>query len=277
MRLEAVHDRHAVARGGVERRVGFERVHQDLLRAGQRRHDGELAVGVDVEHRQVVEVHVVEGHAENLGAFVDVADHDMALHHALWMTRGARRVSDEQHLVGIDRIGAGLQFRVADRGAGRQHVVPASGVGEPLLAEEHDPPEFREGVELQRAVLALADIGHGVGQQGAVIHRTRPVDRDQHGTARLRQRIGHIVGPVARIERHDTGAHLGDCEHQEQPFRPVHHPDRDPLAGLDAVGDQALRQPVRLGLPVAERPTLTIVQKCFARAPFRRRVVQQGP
>ena len=89
--LEAVEHGGPLLLGQVERAVGIEHVHEDLLGADQHRGHGDLRVAVDVEQRQVAQVDVVDGHAEELGALVRVPDGTMRMHRALRVAGGAGR------------------------------------------------------------------------------------------------------------------------------------------------------------------------------------------
>ena len=192
-----------------------------------------------MEQRQEVEQHVALVVAEQHRALSHVADRGVGVHHPLRVARRARRVGEHHQLVGADLGRPSRQSLIADGVAGSQHLDPrVIAVGSRLAGLAGAQPHHR----LQ--VAGRFDLGSRLGEQRVVVDRAGAVDGDEKPTLRVDHRVGHVVGPVAGVQRHEAATDLRDGVHQVQPLGPVHHPDRDVVTVLHTDCEQPFGHPV---------------------------------
>ena len=163
----------------------------------------------------------------------------------------------------VDRLGVGearLDLREVIRsdalGAGEQ-VAPA------VRAEEDDLLQARH---VAANLLDHRRVVAGPERRGG----------DDHPDPGLAEDVLQLVGPVGRVDVDEDRAHLGRGELDDDPLRAVGGPDPDPVALLDAGGDEPsgrhVHVPLQLG-PGPSGPLLDVDQRLPVREP-RDRVVE---
>ncbi len=169
---------------------------------------------------------------------------------ALGEAGGAAGVLDVDGVVELELALPGSECDLVDVGCGGQQRVPLG------RAEEHDL--FQRG-----------ESGTDLGHHGDVVTRLELLRRQQQPAPGLRERVGHLMGPVGRVEVDQDGTHPRRGVLDQHPLGVVRAPDPNPVALFDAQGHQpssqlvhgriqlGIREPYVLerddeGLPVAE-------------------------
>jgi hypothetical protein len=222
-REERIEDRRPPRLELGERRVGVEVGLRDVLAAAVEggRHQQQ---GAHVEHRQRVPPAVRRGDAEDRGDVGGGADDaEVGLDAALRVGGGARRVHDQQRVLGGGRVGGGGRrllgrhlFELADR----EHP------GRRPLGEHHRRRDERQRVPQQRLEVGVLVDRIG-GEEGAELG----VGADVSQLDRLE----------AGVDRHHRGADHRPAEQQLDQLRAVRQEDAEAVAAAEPECPQLAR------------------------------------
>ena len=245
---DAVHQRRAVLDDRAQQRLRVEARDHDERRPRHHRRV-EDAGAVDVRQRQRVDdaiVRAARGHRR--GAHRGTDHRPMRLHRALRVARGARRVADRREIApgrGGTGVNAARPVR-ASRQRGR-----AGGIRRPTGRRPRGSPVPRRS-------------SSGSPLSG---------DADHGARAGVLDDVADLVGREHHVDRDHDGAGLRDAVVGDEPLPAVRAVQRHPVAGLHAVGHEAVRGAVRQRVEVVERERAVAHRSSAVRAPNLRAAV----
>ena len=180
-----------------------------------------------------------------LGVAHELADEEAVVEDVVVAQRGtlgesccAGGVLDVDGVVGAERGHPRGQLVHGGAGTRGHQLVPAA------LADVDDLAQVRA------LRPHLFDHGPVVGR---LVHHCA----DEHAQAGLLEDIGKLVTAIGRVDVDQHRADLGRGVLQQGPLRAVQRPDADPVAGVDAFGQQAKRQRRDVSIELGVRPAAT--------------------
>ena len=224
-----------------ERRFEGGEVLQQVLDVGGVPH---LRLGADAEHLDEPGEDVGQGQEEERGRALGGHDllqpfdgvvrqrHEVVVGQlaALGSAGRARGVDDRGHRGPVDSLAAGVELGIADRRACLGQLVQAAALDLPHVLEPG------------KLVAHLVDDGCVGGR----------LEDDGDGAGVLQDPV-HLLGRGGLVDRHRDTACGPDGEVGQRPLVTGLAHDRDPVARLDARGNQSLGEPAHLVMELARR------------------------
>ena len=128
------------------------------------------------------------------------------------------------------------------------------------LAQLDEQPKFRKGGAHQSSGGGGLEFGNQRRQHARVVTGLEARRKHQRAAAHQAQRKIDFRGSVGGIEidERQTGACRG--EQGEHPLGTIGRPDADALAGLEATGDHAARDPLHRSIEFSEREPQRLIR-----------------
>ena len=234
----------------------------------------EVAADVRQRHRAVHDV--VRSQPDRGVVVLQVDDRVVRDDDTLGLPGRARRVEDVERVAGPD---LGLALR--DVGGGHllgpgEELVVRDHPAEPCAAHRDDVFELREPLGAPHARLGVDELGDDLADtvEERVAHEL--VEREQHAWSRRSEQRLDLARPVAVVDRHHDRARTRDRREEIEPVDAVRQQHRDPVALLDAEGEQRTR--VRLGpsFELGVGQLLAVLDDRDAVRVLRERAVERG-
>src|SRR5205085_2118060 len=232
-------------RGRVEHSVGQDRRARD-----QRRHDPRL-VPEGVDEGVDDQIPVAGAQAHDVGPVgIGAKGLSVRAHGPLGPTGRSRREEDVGHVVGLDGADPSVDVLLTHGLAVPDEIGPSHGVVRRLAPDDH---HVLEGGQ----VLALGF------EHGQVVGAEEVGDRQEHLGAALLQDVRRLRALEAGVDGDEHGAGGVQTAERDDPLPHVGHPDGDPVAGLDAEGDEGACRLARRPVQLPEREAHRAVHDLF--------------
>src|SRR5918999_1566068 len=237
--VEAVDDSNPLLLDEAEGFLCIEQSSEDHPSAGVHEHQTSLVEAESVEEGQVHQNYIPGSDAHPVGRVGYGADDIVVVHGSLGEPSGARGIHDRGRFIWVHLL---LPLLQSPQGYGIRrcdNIGPAMGSWVGAVTDDQDPLQLREVFAVQVVGVAILDFRAHLADHLQILNWAGTVYRDQGGTIGLADHVLQLGSAEAGVDGHYYRSYLSCAIQDMKPLRPVGHPERDFLPGLNAQLDQS--------------------------------------